>query len=676
MWQRYKNIHWPLWAACTVMAVCVAGCASIGHPEGGPRDETPPVFVRSTPGPGAVNVTGTRIEAFFDENIQLDDAFNKVIVSPAQEMSPVVRSGGKRVVVELRDTLLPDATYTIDFGDAIKDLNEGNLLDGFALDFSTGPTIDTLRLSGTVLEARTLEPAQGMLVGVFAHDLSDTAVAVSRLERVARTNSYGQFTVRGLKDRPYRVYALNDVNRDNRWDRSEDVAFDTTLYRPRVEAIVVSDTLRTPDGRDSTVTRPGVAYYPADILLTWFNTGYKSQYVKDLTRRDKRRIDLVLATTAHRPSTIELIGHPGARLLEDVNATNDTLSWWLADRELVNTDSLTVALTHPMTDTLSRTVWVTDTLRAFYRPGKDELKSRKEALKPGADTVKHAPDFLNVAMVTPTTHDLYMPLVLGVSRPVGAIDTLGLRLSVLNDTVWQPVPLPPLVRDSLSLLRYSMDLNPMGGTQYRFEADSAAFTDIYGNPARALRHEFKVKTVEDYATIAFDLSPLPADSVSRIMVELLDSSDKPVRVVRAGPDGHAVFGYVNPGKYFARMYIDADADGVWTTGSLDPPRQPEEVNYYPRAIDARPNWDLNLQWNYYDTEVDRQKPREVKKNKPRLKKGEKEPDLDPDGELDEWGNPIDRRDRDRRDYGTPQGSLPGMGGFKTTGNSDRGVMRR
>lgn len=163
----------------------------MGRPEGGPRDETPPVYVRSTPVSGALNFSGDRLDVWFDENVQLEDAFNKVIVSPTQKQAAVVRSLGKRVTVELRDTLLPNTTYTIDFADAIKDLNEGNILDGFALDFSTGSEIDTLRLSGIVLEGRTLEPAQGMTVGIYAEPLTDTTLTKVPFQRIARTNQYG-----------------------------------------------------------------------------------------------------------------------------------------------------------------------------------------------------------------------------------------------------------------------------------------------------------------------------------------------------------------------------------------------------------------------------------------------------------------------------------------------------
>ena len=170
-----------------VMAVLFVACANMGRPEGGARDEMPPEFVRSNPAPGSLRVDRQRLDVWFDENIQLDDAFNKVIVSPTQTQAPTVRSVGRHLYVELRDSLKPNSTYTIDFADAIKDLNEGNVLDGFALDFSTGDSIDTLRLSGMVLQARNLEPAQAMTVGIYSNP-TDTSLTKVKFERVTRTN--------------------------------------------------------------------------------------------------------------------------------------------------------------------------------------------------------------------------------------------------------------------------------------------------------------------------------------------------------------------------------------------------------------------------------------------------------------------------------------------------------
>ena len=228
--------------AIGALASMVAACASIGRPEGGPRDETPPEFVRSNPAPGSLHHDKLRVDMFFNENIKLEDIQNKLVVSPTQKQQPVARANGRRLTLDLRDSLIPNTTYTIDFSDAIRDLNEGNILDGFAMDFSTGDVIDSLRISGMVFEARNLEPAQGMIVGVYSN-LSDTAITTLPLERVAKTNQLGQFTIRGLKPGTYRIFALDDRNHDWHWDRSENVAFSTVTVSPEVVPVEVTDTL-------------------------------------------------------------------------------------------------------------------------------------------------------------------------------------------------------------------------------------------------------------------------------------------------------------------------------------------------------------------------------------------------------------------------------------------------
>ena len=228
--------------AGAVVASLLGACASMGRPTGGDYDIEPPVYVKSNPAIGATGINRNHITIDFNENVQVEDVMNKVVVSPAQKNIPQITANGHRVSVELRDTMQPGTTYTIDFSDAISDLNEKNVLDGFAIDFSTGDSIDSLRLSGMVFEARTLEPAQGVLVGVYSN-LTDTTITTLPLERIAKTNQLGQFTVRGLKPGDYHIFAINDINRDYHWDRSEDVAFYDVTVSPTAETTTVTDTL-------------------------------------------------------------------------------------------------------------------------------------------------------------------------------------------------------------------------------------------------------------------------------------------------------------------------------------------------------------------------------------------------------------------------------------------------
>ena len=223
---------------------------------------------------------------------------NKVVVSPAQRTTPVVTANGRRITVELRDSLVPNTTYTIDFADAIKDLNESNVLDGFALDFATGDTIDTLRVSGMVFEARTLEPAQGYAGGCLLESFRHGCLPPLPFERITKTNQLGQFTLRNMKAGTYRIYAVNDVNRDYHWDRSEDVAFFDVTISPETEAAQFTDTLVNMAGEDSIVTYPGTRFLPDDILLTWFNEGYVSQYLRKNERPEPNNLDFEFSTKA------------------------------------------------------------------------------------------------------------------------------------------------------------------------------------------------------------------------------------------------------------------------------------------------------------------------------------------------------------------------------------------
>ena len=203
--------------ASFILAISIYSCANMSRPGGGPRDETPPVFIKSMPVPNALNVSKQKIEIEFDEIIQVDKPSEKVIVSPPQKDMPEIRTSGRKITVILKDSLLPNTTYTIDFSDAIIDNNERNPLYGFAYSFSTGPKIDSLQVSGILLNARDLEPITGMLVGLHS-DLEDSAFQKLPLERIASSDELGHFTIRNVTPGKYRLFALKDMNRDYRFD--------------------------------------------------------------------------------------------------------------------------------------------------------------------------------------------------------------------------------------------------------------------------------------------------------------------------------------------------------------------------------------------------------------------------------------------------------------------------
>ncbi len=610
-------------------AMLVAACANMGRPEGGPRDELPPVYVRSNPAMGQLNVKGNKITVEFDENIALDDAMNKIVVSPAQRTTPAISSNAKRVTVELRDTLLPNTTYTIDFADAVKDLNEGNVLDGLALDFATGDTIDTLRISGMVFEAQTLEPAQGMLVGVYSN-LEDSAIHTLPMDRITKTNQLGQFTIRNLKEGTYRIFALNDVNRDYHWDRSEDVAFYDVTISPTATPTTVTDTLVRENGqRDSLVTRDATRYLPDDVLLTWFNEGYSSQYLKDYKRPERNKITFQFGTKADTLPIIRLLNthRAGDEIstwsMLDASPTLDTLTYWIADTSLVALDSITLEASYMRTDTNDCLSWTTDTLRFNIRSvKKKEEKKKKKKDDEEEDSIPKIPH-MDLRVSSGSSQELNRGLVITGGTPIVSFDTTAVKLEMQVDTLWYPIEPPRFHRlDSLKHMTYTDPYEWEEGTKYRLTVDSAAVHDIYGLDNEPLTHEFTTKKSDDYSTVSFTITGLDGRPA---IVEVLNTSDKPAGY--APVEGNiATIAYLPPGTYYARLYIDANGDGKWTTGSLSDsiPRQPEETYYYPKKLTLKKNWTIEQSWDINELPVDQQKPQEIKKNKPKRKKGDPE----------------------------------------------------
>lgn len=621
----------------------LSACASIGRPEGGPRDLDPPVYVRSNPAPGTVRFNKNNVEIFFNENVKLEDVMDKVVVSPAQKTTPQISANGRRLTALLRDSLIPNTTYTIDFSDAIRDLNEGNILDGFALDFATGDTIDTLRISGMVLQASNLEPAQGMLVGVY-DILADSAISTLPMTRIAKTNQLGQFTIRNLKPGTYNVFAINDINRDYHWDRSEDVAFYPMAVTPVAENITVTDTLRAADGSDSIVTRPGVRYLPNDIMLTWFNEEYSAQYLKDYQRADTNRISISMAAKADSLPRLTIVNGPNAGRRLDApdasvlnhSATLDTLDYWIIDPAIISQDSLLIATEYRRTDTLDNLTWTTDTLKFFVKStqkAKPEKKKKKKTDEE-EDTVPKL-TFTNINIGS-STQEVFLPLMVKMEQPVTRIVPHSWHLEELQDTDWIMLPEPLLVPDTAGrILNYHIDYDWKLGAKYRLSVDSASVHTVYGLFNKPIKQEFSIRAAEEYSTIIFNLKGV-SDTVP-VMVQLLNASDAPVRTVKA-LNGVAKFEYVLPGTYFARAWVDSNDDGLWTTGNMQERRLPEDVFYFPKKINLKKNWDVANDWDLNELAVDMQKPNAIKKNKPKTRDKNQTRDYDDEDEdEDEYG---------------------------------------
>lgn len=638
-----------------IAAAVMYSCANIGNPSGGPIDKTPPIFMRSNPTPNAVNVKDRKIEIFFDEIVTLKDPSTKIIVSPAQTEMPRMSALGRKVTVELVDSLLPNTTYTIDFSNSIQDNNEGNAIDNFAFAFSTGSVIDSMRVSGYVLDSRTLEPMQSVVVGLQSN-LADSAFHKEKLQRVALTNDRGQFTIRNVSPGSYHIFALKDLDRDYKFGNpTEDIAFLDSIIVPSIGSREAADTVYNDLNEIDTImraTRP--TYFPNDILLSMFNEDRKSQYLANNLRVDSTRISLTFAAASDTLPSLSIVGRndvPDQWYTLERSQTNDTLTYWIRPPHLVSADTLMVATTYLRTDTASNLSWGTDTLKFTFQRQKAKKKKKNEE----TDSLEQI-RFMELHPLANGTQEVYAPLLLQTGTPIERYsrEAFHLQRKLQNDTTFYPAEIKSIaLRDStLSRRDLMLKVDWEPGAAYKLAVDSLAMTDIYGLQTKPLKVDFNVRKMEEYGNIVFNI-PAVRDSA---IVELLDGTEK--IVLRAPVKSHrAELLNLLPGKYYARLFIDRNGNGKYDTGNYDMHLQPEETVYYPGAINLKKNWDVEQTWDIYATPIDKQKPEAIKKNKPERKKWEKvntektETDEDEENGFSDFSNPNDPNLRNSNNFG-------------------------
>ena len=367
---------------CAVMMVVllVLSCANIGTPDGGPYDEDPPKVVRTSPKEYATNTRTKKIVLEFDENIKLDNATEKVMVSPPQLEMPEISAMGKRITIELMDTLKDSTTYTIDFSDAIEDNNEGNPMGDYAFAFSTGDRIDTFQMSGTVLNAENLEPIKGILVGLYS-EKEDSVFRTKSFERVSRTNGSGHFTIKGIAPGEYRAYALTDQNQNFLFDqKSEQIAFSDRLLTPSAKPDIRPDTVwHDSIHYDSIVMTPYMHFFPDDIVLLAFTETGQDQYLLKKEREVLNKFTICFSAPRDTlPLIVATDFDASTAFVTDANQTNDTITYWIRDSLIYYNDTLNMLLYYMGTDTNGVLVQMVDTMELVSKVSKERFDKQRK----------------------------------------------------------------------------------------------------------------------------------------------------------------------------------------------------------------------------------------------------------------------------------------------------------
>ena len=590
-----------------VLAMFLYSCANIGNPNGGPYDELPPKFVSSTPVPNSINYQGKKVEILFDELIQIDNPMENVIITPPQREMPVIRSSGKRVEVELFDSLKPNTTYTIDFTNSIADNNEKNILENFTFAFSTGDVIDSLEISGTVLNASNLEPMPGISIGLHSN-LADSAFRTLPFDRTSRTNDKGQFTVRNIKPGKYRIYALNDVNRDYKFDQpGEDIAFLDSVFVPTFTAAVRQDTIWQDSLTIDTIrTVHYTRFLPDDIALRLFKEKFERQYMTRPERPDEHRFVLHFNApldTIPVPRPLNFTPAEEVWFIAQPLDEGRNVTFWLRDSLVWQLDTLTMELTYPMSDSLNILRPQTDTIQTVLRRRPSEKKKKK-----GEPEI----EFLNMTIDASGEMDLFDTVSIVFDEPVLDIDKDMFRLEQEVDSVWSLVDFE-FFQDSLNSLGYYINRDWKYGESFRLTVDSALIHSLYGKWNDVFQTQFRIKPEDSYGHLYINIignDTLPA------FVELLNSKDEPVRKATV-KGGGVLFMDLKPEKYYARLVIDTNRNGEWDTGNYAERLQPEEVFYCPKVFTVLQNFQHEETWNIRLTPWLKQKPLEITKNKPK-----------------------------------------------------------
>lgn len=617
----------PKYIAILIVIIGFYACASTGMPDGGPYDETPPKFVRANPEPNAINSKRKKISIEFDEFIKLDKASEKVIVSPPQNETPEVKVSGKRVLVEFFDSLKANTTYTIDFGDAIVDNNEDNPLGNFAYSFSTGESIDTMEISGTVLNAADLEPVKGIQVGIHK-DLNDTTFSKIPFDRISRTDSRGHFNIKGIAPGTYRVYALMDGNQNYLFDsKTEAIAYLDSLVVPSMEGAVREDTIWNEIDTlayDTIYKINYTRFLPDNLILRAFKEENPLQYLIKSERPQLNRFSLYFSAKADTLPTLKGLDFDEKdALVIESNLRKDSLLYWIKDTTLCERDTLTLQLTYLATDTLGQLVPKTDTLRMVNKINKErrlamaeearkkEEKERKKRARKG-DTLRVKTKFLSMNVDAPSAFDLNRNITLKFEEPVAHIDTSAIHMAVKIDSLWEDIPFI-FQTDSILPRQYQILADWQPGKEYRMQIDSLAIQGLYGLYTDKVENTLKVKTLEDYGTLYLNITGAGPHAI----VQLLNSSDAIVRQQPVSRQNTCDFYFLQPNtKYYIRLFNDDNQNGVWDTGNYEAKRQPEEVFYFPKVWEMKANFEFEETWDVQDIPLDKQKLDEIKKQKP------------------------------------------------------------
>ena len=560
----------------------LGSCAKISAPTGGLRDKLPPVVVKSEPGNGSVNFRGSRLEITFNEYVALDNITDKFMVSPPLKKKPKVYVKGKSVIADFEEDLRDSTTYTFYFQDAIKDLNEGNILTNYQFVFSTGPVIDSLSVTGNVYSALNLNPPEKTMVLLYSC-LDDTAAVRSIPDYISRISPTGYFRINNVRQGKYRLYALKDDDNSRNYNLpDEEFAF---LQTP---IDITPGKNFIPVAKDTTMVKKSDAKLPLPVFLNGehqlysFTAPHKNHYLTSSARPLKY---LLTFTASLPPDTARLAfsipGTTSDKYFFEASANRDSLKVWLTDSSLYNRPVITTLLKYPFTDSTKAIVYKEDTIPLRFTAPRAAKTSRVKK-------VKYPVEYnISSGSLKPGQN-----IVFSSKTPFREPDTSRIRLFDVTDAKRKKMQIN-LTHDKENAGRYVITSSLLQDKKYLFIADSAALGSIFGENIDSTGIKFTVRNSESYSKLTLNITGYEGGRI----VQLLDKSEKLIGERYMEKDGKILFPLLDNGDYRIRVVYDLNGDRKWTTGDFSRGLQPEPVSYYPAEINIKVGWDAIQDWD-------------------------------------------------------------------------------
>jgi hypothetical protein len=572
-----------------------SSCAKIGRPTGGPRDREPPVVVETVPPYGGTGYSGYKVEITLNEYVALDNINDNLLVSPPSKKKPKVWIRGKTVIAEFEDDFRDSTTYLLNFQDAIKDLNEGNILEDYSFVFSTGEILDSLSVTGNVFLADNLEVPEKVFV-LMHRNPADSAVKKLMPDYIALIDRFGYFRLNNVRPGSYRLYALLDADNNKLYNlETESFAFLDSPIEVTADSNwlpVVKDTvkiIKAPPVKNS--KKPELKINPKDTIpltgknkLMLFTEAPSARYLVSSERKLKYQLEYVLSLPPDSMEfEFEIPDADSNSYLIDRSIQRDTMIVWLTDTALYNQNQITTYLRYPATDTAKVVDIKTDTVQLRYVPPKATKSS----------VIKKP---LSLQITNNMTGGLTKPgqqVLFRSETPLRDPDTSMIRLFDITKKDTLKVPFT-FRKDSLTSTKYYFDFSILPDKKYFFVADSGAFTNYYGECSDSIGIKISQKPADSYSKLIFTIMNGEGDMI----IQLLDKTEKNlVREARRNGDGKVEFPLLEPGNYKAKIIFDKDGNGKWTTGDFAKGKLPEAVSYYSKEIEVKAKFELDQDWD-------------------------------------------------------------------------------